>query len=143
MQNAHSISMHSQTLNRIVRLSYVCLAAATLIPVTSNAAQWTGAGASDNWIDKTNWSPASVPTSSTVVYFEDAFYPEGSTNAAGVVNNIVTTNFTISQLFYSAAATAVLSGVQPSHYHTTQIDGGSTLAVTGSGLSGGYAAGFG
>ena len=87
---------------------------------------WAGLSAETlNWSAPVNWSLNAVPTVNDTVVFGDA---GGFTNAQGVVNNIVDSSITISNLVYSGRSNSV---VLYNDFHTTQINSGVTLSVAG------------
>ena len=86
---------------------------------------WT-AGVNGNWSNPGNWSPNGAPGSSNDVQFSDL----GLVGGAGTVDNTVDAAFTLGSLTYG----------QTNNYHTTLINPGLTLIVTG---TNGLAAGTG
>jgi hypothetical protein len=86
---------------------------------------WT-AGVNGNWSNPGNWSPSGAPGSSNDVQFSDL----GLVGSAGTVDNTVDAAFTLGSLTYG----------QTNNYHTTLINPGLTLTVTG---TNGLAAGTG
>lgn len=89
----------------------------------ADSLSWTGdAGAgNEQWSNGANFSTGVPPTATDDVTFDDAT----STSGAGIVSNIVDSPFTISNLTYT---TSVDAG---NAYHTTQINSGAVLTVTG------------
>src|SRR4051812_23673280 len=116
----NNIVQQSQTkqLSTAVRLF-----AAGLLGVLPSAAQntWNGSAATTNWSTPGNWSFGLAPTTSDTVLF-DNFTPAAGN---GVIDNIVDSNFTISALNYQTVST--------NGFHTTQIPGGTSLNINGSG----------
>jgi autotransporter-associated beta strand protein len=88
---------------------------------------WSPAGVNTNWSTAANWTNSGVPTISNDVVFIDL----GATNAAGTVDNVVDSSFSIGSLTYG----------QTNLYHTTLIPSGVTLTVGGT--AGGLVAGTG
>src|ERR1035441_4798288 len=86
---------------------------------------WT-AGVNGNWSNPGNWSPSGAPGSSNDVQFSDL----GLVGGAGTVDNTVDAAFTLGSLTYG----------QTNNYHTTLINPGLTLTMTG---TNGLAAGTG
>jgi autotransporter-associated beta strand protein len=80
---------------------------------------WSGADAfrnvSTNWSDANNWT-GGMPGPGNNIYFFD----QGSNGTAGVVNNVVDGNTTISTLQYG----------NTNGFHTTQINAGVNLVVS-------------
>jgi autotransporter-associated beta strand protein len=108
--------------------------AATLSAQSQN--YWAG-GSSLNWSDSANWDPSGVPDSSSTAWFEDIFHT-GYTNAAGLVNNIVSTSSSVGSVFYSTWCEAPSSSSAPApyyHFDTTLIPTGNTLTLGGLGAS--------
>ena len=88
------------------------------------AVNWDGGGTTDNWSDdgvSGNWSGLTKPGTTDAATFTDADGAGGT----GIVTNIVDTGFTIAKLSYELAATPA------NFFHTTQINGTSTLLATG------------
>jgi autotransporter-associated beta strand protein len=100
----------------------------------SRAQSWSGGdiGNSQNWSDGLNWTGGIAPTSSGAVIFPDGAFPL-TTNAQGVVNNIVQSSMTISSLTYNNNGAA-------NNFVTTQIPSGNTLTVSGNITAGGSVA---
>jgi hypothetical protein len=86
---------------------------------------WTPGGVND-WSTAGNWSPSGAPGSSNDVQFSDL----GPVGTPGAVDNTVDAAFILGSLTYG----------QTNNYHTTLINPGLTLAVTG---TNGLAAGTG
>jgi autotransporter-associated beta strand protein len=78
---------------------------------------WSPAGANTNWSTAGNWTNSGVPTPSNDVTFIDL----GLVGTAGMVDNVVDSNFTIGSLTYG----------QTNNFHTTQIASGKTLTIGG------------
>jgi hypothetical protein len=78
---------------------------------------WTPAGVNTNWSTAGNWTPSGPPVSTNDVVFNDT----GIAGAAGTVDNVVDSNFTIGSLTYG----------NTNNYHTTLIPSGVTLTVGG------------
>jgi autotransporter-associated beta strand protein len=87
---------------------------------------WTNAGVNGNWSTGPNWSPNGAPGSSNDVQFCDA----GVVGTAGAVDNTMDAAYILGSLTYG----------QTNYYHTTLINSGLTLTVTG---TNGLAAGTG
>jgi autotransporter-associated beta strand protein len=85
---------------------------------------WTGAGSSLFWSDANNWNPLTPPGPSDTA----SFFNPGSTNNVGVVNNIVSSDTTVTNLNYEAVVSLISS---VTNYHTTLINPGVTLSVQG------------
>lgn len=102
-------------------VSALCALATALLGVatTALAATWTGGGTDLNWSTGGNWDTATAPVATDAVIFGNT---SGYTNAAGAVNNILDTDFTIGSLSYSALT---------NNFHTTLIPAGRTLLATG------------
>jgi autotransporter-associated beta strand protein len=83
---------------------------------------WTGSGTSLFWSDANNWNPIISPGPGDGV----SFLNTGSTNGAGVVNNVISSDTTISNLTYLATVSLVSS---VTNYHTTLINPGVTLNI--------------
>jgi autotransporter-associated beta strand protein len=81
---------------------------------------WSGAGPDMNWSDAANWS-GGTPSGNAVIFTAAAF--PGSTNAAGLVNNIVDTSTTITGLTYN--------NFGATSFHTTLLAPNQTLTVNG------------
>ena len=118
-------------INRLWRGASLALttAVALALPSLGSAATlyWTPV-TSLNWSDPGNWTP---PTALDTVYFEDLLNPASATNNAGLVNNIVDTNFTLGTAIYNAQAVTNSGGTAPLHYHTTLIPAGVGLGLAG------------
>jgi autotransporter-associated beta strand protein len=123
----------NMNLTRKLAVIAVFLTASIVSSFAQFTLQWGGLNTNLNWSFGNNWKsygPYGVPPGpANLVYFEDAFYPLGTTNVAGAVNNIVDVNFSIGTLNYTA--TAVNLGQQ--HYDTTLIQSNVTLTVGGYG----------
>jgi hypothetical protein len=110
---------------------------------------WTGLGSSLDWSDVNNWSvdpitispPLTPPGLNDQLYFmgvNNGINADGSTNAVGVVNNVMSVNFTNASLNYLA-----LAGIQNqsppfniiSNYYTTRIPPANVLSVSFTGLA--------
>jgi hypothetical protein len=74
---------------------------------------WTGGGGDFLWSNSGNWFEVQQVTDSA------QFLTDVAATAPGVVNNIVDTDYTVQQLWYSPT----------NAYHTTQINPGVTLSV--------------
>ena len=100
----------------------------SLVSVQAATITWTGGAGAGNeqWSNFSNFSSAADPSGEDVVFGRD-----GEAGSAGVVTNIVDSSVTIGTLAfthpYDFASTI---------YHTTQIDTGQTLTVTGSYVQG-------
>jgi hypothetical protein len=86
---------------------------------------WAGTAATNVWSEAGNWTTVALgvsytPPPSNVVSFNGAGFPS-PTNAAGVVNNVVDTDFTVSGISYAEDA---------AHAHTTLINPGVTLTLS-------------
>src|SRR6478609_2930587 len=102
-------------------------------PAASSADEWTGTGASLNWSDTGNWESGTTPTSSSILYFSDIFYPTAYTNAAGLVNNIVDANYSAGSIYFNSFSGGNFSS-STNHHHTTLIPEGIALTLgSGSG----------
>jgi autotransporter-associated beta strand protein len=94
----------------------LALTAAQGAPIT-----WSGLSSSGNdWSDTLNWLPASAPGAADTVIFTNA----GSTTVRGTVNNTVSSDVTVSNLFFTQVSNYVAAS-----FHTTAISDGATLAV--------------
>ena len=102
----------------VVAVSTLAVALISVTPAV-NAATWTGGGTTLNWSDVGNWDTALAPGAADAVIFGNT---AGYTNAAGLVNNILDTGFTVGSLSYSAVA---------NNFDTTLIPANQTLFVTG------------
>src|SRR5439155_22109869 len=103
--------------------------AALTIGVASNAATvtWNNATPPGMWSNAANWTGGTgIPVAADSVIFGAT----GSATAAATLTNEVDQNFTISTIQYAQKDNLV-----PAQYHTTQIDNGVTLSVTGTGTS--------
>jgi autotransporter-associated beta strand protein len=115
---------------RKLAMAAALTAAATTTSRASVSFQWGARGSSKNWSDGNNWNSfpsapyGSPPGVADVVYFEDALYSTGYTNAPGAVNNIVDTTNSIGAANYTAMT---------NHYYTTLIPAGVTLTLGDSG----------
>ena len=78
---------------------------------------WSPGGINGNWSTVGNWSPTGAPGSSNDVQFSDV----GLIGSSGTANNTVDTACTLDSLTYG----------QTNNYHTTLINPGLTLSVTG------------
>jgi hypothetical protein len=105
--------------SRLFCLMAVSFALASSQFVRAANVTWTNAGPDLNWSDGANWS-GGIPAGNAV-FFNAAPFP-GSTNAAGLVNNIVDASTTITGLTYNNYGTA---------FHTTLIAPSQTLTVNG------------
>ncbi len=85
-------------------------------PVWAANIQWTGA-TDQFWATGGNWSSASPPASGDAALFFDA----GGAASPGIVDNIVAASSAIASLKYG----------NTNNFHTTQINSGQTLTVTG------------
>jgi hypothetical protein len=107
----------------------------SIVSSFASTLQWGGQQPTLNWSYGTNWNSGAThpwgapPGPADLVYFEDIFYPLGTTNLPGAVNNIVDANFQIGTLYYTALT--VNFGQQ--HYDTTLIQSNVTLTVGGYG----------
>jgi autotransporter-associated beta strand protein len=101
------------------------------ICLNASAQSWSGndIGNSQNWSDGLNWAGNVAPGSGGAVLFPDGTYPV-TTNAQGVVNNIVQSSTTISSLTYNNNGTS-------NKFVTTQIPLGVVLTVNGNVTVGG------
>jgi hypothetical protein len=81
---------------------------------------WSGAGPDMNWSDAANWS-GGTPSGNAAIFTAAAF--PGSTNAAGLINNIVDTSTTITGLTYN--------NFGATSFHTTLLAPNQTLTVNG------------
>ena len=89
---------------------------------TSNAAVWDGGGGVDqNWSTVTNWNDDSDPAGQDITFTDTA-----EAGAAGVVTNIVDTSYSVGNF----VMTNIAGDATPS-FHTTRIDAGQTLTITG------------
>src|SRR5215831_2543440 len=135
--NPDSIKM-----NLIQKLALVAvLTAAATTTSMATTLYWSTNGSSLNWSNGNNWywnlSPNGIPYGappqpSDVVNFEDlqaSHYPPGWTNAAGLVNNIVDTNYAVWAAYY----TAVSLPPNTNHFFTTLITSTNTLTLGGGG----------
>ena len=108
-------------------ISSAFLAAALLAAAVSEASAvtWTGASPDGSllWSAPTNWGTLLAPTASDVVTFTNT----GSTNVLGAVNNIITTNTTITSLTYLSKVSSI---ALTTNYHTTLINPGATLTIS-------------
>ena len=102
---------------------------AAVLPATAQNFYWAGQGASLNWNDAGNWNP-SVPDASSIAWFEDLLYTTGYTNAAGVVNSVVTNNVVAGAANYVANSFSTTN-----HFYTTLISTGASLTLGGFGAS--------
>jgi autotransporter-associated beta strand protein len=121
-------------------LAAVLTAAATTTSMATTL-YWSTNGSSLNWSNGNNWfwdlNPNGIPYGappqpSDVVNFEDlqaTHYPPGWTNAAGLVNNIVDTNYAVWAAYY----TAVSLPPNTNHFFTTLITSTNTLTLGGGG----------
>jgi hypothetical protein len=104
----------------------IAAAALAALPVAaSNAATvtWNLATPPGLWSNAANWTGGSgIPTSADAVVFGAT----GSSTTQGSLTNEVDQNFTISSLNYNQQSDAGTP-----QFHTTQIDTGITLSVTG------------
>ena len=92
-----------------------------VIGSTALAATWTGLGATDNWNDVNNWSDSADPTGKEITFDGTAGSFVGT---AGTVNNIVTSTISVGSLIYQANSFN-------NEFHTTQINSGVVLNITG------------
>src|SRR3954464_8522976 len=83
-------------IRRLVLFLLVSCASAPL----AEAQNWSGAGADQNWSTSANWVGGVAPSSGSVVIFPDGVFPV-TTNAQGVVNNIVLSSITVASLTYN------------------------------------------
>ena len=107
-------------------LNSVFLAAITGLAASSAWGQniWTNRAGNLNWSDPLNWSLGLAPQPLDAVVMEDGLYLTGYTNAAGAINNIVDASLTVGSLAYTTTNT---------HFYTTLIPAGQTLALGGNG----------
>src|SRR5215469_1569340 len=112
-----------QSTNRICLA--LILAISCLAGFSTKAQNWTGGGADQNWSTGANWSGGTAPGAGTAVTFPDGAFPV-TTNAQGVVNNIVQSSMTIAALTYNNNSSNTVF-----HFDTTQIPSGNTLMVNG------------
>jgi fibronectin-binding autotransporter adhesin len=89
----------------------------TFIVGTVPTMVWSPGGTDTNWSTAGNWSPPGPPNSGKDVMF----FNTGIAGAAGTVDNVVDSNFTIGSLTYG----------NTNNYHTTLIKSGVTLTVGG------------
>lgn len=84
---------------------------------------WAGAGPDLKWSTSANWggSPGTLDS----LFFPDGAFPV-TTNAAGLVNNMVDSSLTVGTLTYQAVSGS-------SHFDTTFIPAGNTLTLGGNG----------
>lgn len=106
----------------------IAAAAFAALPVAASKAAtvtWNNATPPGLWSNAANWTGGSgVPTSADAVVFGAT----GSATTQGTLTNEVDQNFTLSSLTYAQQSDAA-----PQQFHTTQIDNGITLSVTGTG----------
>ena len=119
------------SMNRFRSRAAIALFAATSLALpfrgTAGTLYWTPV-TSLNWSDPGNWTP---PTILDTVYFEDLLTHGAATNAAGLVNNVVDSNFTIGAAIYNAFAVTNTANGAPGHYHNTLIPAGVGLGLAG------------
>ncbi len=97
------------------------LAISAMAAQFATAQSWTGGGADQNWSTGANWAGGIAPGSGSAVTFPDGAFPI-TTNAQGVVNNIVQSSTAIASLTYA--------NLNPD-FDTTQIPFATTLTVNG------------
>jgi len=120
-------------MTHVINLASMALAATLLLPASARAQEWTGNGTTLNWSDTGNWDSGTTPTSSSLLYFSDLFYPNAYTNAVGLVNNIVDTSFSAGGIYFNSLSGGNFSSAT-NHHYTTLISAGITLTLgTGSG----------
>ena len=106
-------------INAVRRLFLVASAFLTSTSVWAANIQWSGADLvnnNTNWSDGVNWA-GTPPAPADAVFFFDA----GGAASAGIVDNIVDTSATVTSIKYG----------NTNNFHTTQINAGQTLTVTG------------
>ena len=103
-----------------LRISAVlCLVVAGLLAMPAHAITWLGGAGDDNWSSGGNWTGGSPPGPGQTAEFDDT----AAVAAAGTVTNIVDADIAIGSLAYKQF-------VQNAKYHTTQINGSTTLKAT-------------
>jgi hypothetical protein len=116
MNNTEYSSNGNTPPRRTAMLITIALLAVNFCSAATNT--WTGAATPDmKWSTTNNWS-GGVPGVSDDVEFDTG----GAAGGAGIVNNVVDASLSIQSLAYKNTNT----------FHTTQIDPGATLTVTGS-----------
>ena len=93
------------------------------------AVTWNNAVPPGNWSSTASWSGAGItglPGAGDAVVFGGI----GSSTTQGTLTNDVDTDFTIASLQYTQK-----TNLLPAQYHTTKIDDGKTLLVSGTGTS--------
>src|ERR1017187_4907033 len=89
----------------------------------ATALTWTGLSTVTNlWSDTNNW----LPTQPLTFDYTAAFGNAGSTNVIGAVNNVVGTDYTLTNLVYSAVFNGPTGAF---NFDTTLINDGVTLTV--------------
>src|SRR5436309_805191 len=111
--------------NRVIRrvVAAILFSAAFTIANQSFAAPifWSGAGADQNWSTLGNWVGNTPPGTADDTKFTDT----GGNGVIGQVDNIVDTSRTNLSLQFASTNGTV--------FHTTQINPGVTLVLTGAG----------
>ena len=121
-QTDHSTVVKKFRIGRAV-VTLLLLAVFNLFVGQAAALNWTGGAGAGNeqWSNFANFTGSTNPSGMNIV-FDDVAVGAG----AGVVNNIVDASVTIGSLTYTKSVLAATTT-----YHTTQIDAGQTLTVTG------------
>ena len=119
-------------LNRKAGKGFVIAAATAALGTIAGTASaatvtWNNATPPGVWSAAGNWTGGTgVPTSADTVVFGAT----GASTSQSTLTNEVDSSFTIAALQYIAQSDA-----SPAQFHTTQIDSGQTLSVTGSNTS--------
>jgi fibronectin-binding autotransporter adhesin len=108
--------------SKLHTIKSIAVLAATVSSLQLSSAQsiWNatnGVSANTNWSTAANWLPNGVPGATTIVRFVD----NAAEVAAGTINNVVDATLTVASLQYSST----------NGFHTSLINPGVTLSVTG------------
>jgi fibronectin-binding autotransporter adhesin len=101
------------------------LASASIASAQTNPDYWTDLSTDNTWTNANNWTDNLVPApTSDVVFIDNGASGVATTGPTGTPDNIVNTNFTIQSLYNRTTNFTA---------HTTLIDPGIMLTITGAG----------